>query len=184
MIARLVAYNHDPVTRVRSVASGARPWRHGVTHPPGYRVFSQHGVASGASMTTDLWRRIVADATVPAYSFGTRRAVPPLETLRRIRPRLRAAGITRLADVTGLDWIGIPVYQAIRPNSRTLSASQGKGLTRAQAQVSALMEALEGFHAERLLYTSVRETIGTMRRQVSYDPRVLDLLRPQLLHDA
>src|SRR5690242_3809749 len=81
-------------------------------------------VGSGASMTADLWQRIVSDRTVPAYRFGTRRAVSPTETLRRIRPLLRPAGITRLADVTGLDWIGIPVYQAIRPNSRTLSASQ------------------------------------------------------------
>lgn len=183
MIARFVAYNHDPVTRVRSVAPGARPWRRGATHPPGYRVFSQHGVASGASMTTDLWRRIVADATVPAYSFGTRRAVPPLETLRRIRPRLRAAGITRLADVTGLDWIGVPVYQAMRPNSRTLSASQGKGLTRAQAQVSALMEALEGFHAEDIHHPRTRATVGSMRRQLGYDLRALALIQPALLKD-
>jgi ribosomal protein S12 methylthiotransferase accessory factor len=135
-------------------------------------------------MTTKLWRRIVSDETVPRYSFGTRRAVPPAETLRRIRPRLRAAGITRLADVTGLDWVGVPVYQAIRPNSRTLSASQGKGLTRAQAQVSALMEALEGFHAEDIRRPRVRATIGSMRRQLGYDPRALAVIRPALLTDA
>jgi YcaO-like protein with predicted kinase domain len=134
-------------------------------------------------MTTNLWRRIVADATVPAYSFGTRRAVPPTETLRRIRPRLRAAGITRLADVTGLDWIGVPVYQAIRPNSRTLSASQGKGLTRAQAQVSALMEALEGFHAEKIHQPRTRATVGSMRRQLGYDLRALAVIQPALLKD-
>lgn len=135
-------------------------------------------------MTTELWRRIVSDETVPRYSFGTRRAVPPAETLRRIRPRLRAAGITRLADVTGLDWVGVPVYQAIRPNSRTLSASQGKGLTRGQAQVSALMEALEGFHAEDIRRPRVRATIGSMRRQLGYDPRALAVIRPALLTDA
>lgn len=135
-------------------------------------------------MTTDLWQRISADATVPGYRFGTCRAAPPSETLRRIRPRLRAAGITRLADVTGLDWIGIPVYQAIRPNSRTLSASQGKGLTRAQAQVSALMEALEGFHAEDIHEPGVRETIGGMRRQLGYDLQTLALTHPTRLKDA
>ena len=37
-------------------------------------------------------------------------------------------GITRLADVTGLDRIGIPVWMAVRPNSKTLAVSQGKGL--------------------------------------------------------
>jgi YcaO-like protein with predicted kinase domain len=135
-------------------------------------------------MTTDLWRRIVADTTVPTYSFGTRRAVPPGETLRRIRPRMRAAGITRLADVTGLDWIGLPVYQAIRPNSRTLSASQGKGLTRGQAQVSALMEAIEGFHAEKIRQPRVRATVGSMRGQLGYDLSALAVTQRTLLTDA
>ena len=135
-------------------------------------------------MTTALWRRIVADTTVARYSFGTRRAIPPSQTLRRIRPLMRDAGITRLADVTGLDWIGIPVYQAIRPNSRTLSASQGKGLTRAQARVSALMEALEGFHAEKIRQPSVRATVGSMRRQLDYDLRALSVTQPALLTDA
>jgi ribosomal protein S12 methylthiotransferase accessory factor len=135
-------------------------------------------------MTTDLWRRIVADPTVPTYSFGTRRAIRPSETLRWIRPRMRAAGITRLADVTGLDWIGVPVYQAIRPNSRTLSASQGKGLTRGQARVSALMEALEGFHAERIRQPRVRATVGSMRGQLGYDLGALAVTQPALLTDA
>ena len=58
-------------------------------------------------------------------------------------------GITRLAEVTGLDRIGIPVWMAIRPNSRTLAVSQGKGLTDAAAQASALMEAAEIASAER-----------------------------------
>ena len=47
-------------------------------------------------------------------------------------------GITRLADVTGLDNIGIPVFQAIRPNARSLSVSQGKGVSLEAAQASAL----------------------------------------------
>src|SRR5215472_9591286 len=99
-------------------------------------------------MSTPLWERIVSDTARPRYHFGTQRAAAPDETLRRIKPLLPRAGITRLADVTGLDWIGLPVYQAIRPNSRNISVSQGKGLTRAQAKVSALMESLESFHAE------------------------------------
>ena len=135
-------------------------------------------------MTTSLWQRIASDTSVPEYSFGTRRAVPPTETLRRIRPVARAAGVTRLADITGLDWVGIPVYQAIRPNSRALSASQGKGLTRGQAQASALMEAIEVFHAEEIVLPSLRETVGEMRRALGYDPRALNMINPRLLHDA
>jgi YcaO-like protein with predicted kinase domain len=59
-------------------------------------------------------------------------------------------GITRLGNITGLDRIGIPVVAAIRPNSRSVSVSQGKGLDLPQAMTSALMEAIEGFHAEEV----------------------------------
>jgi YcaO-like protein with predicted kinase domain len=59
-------------------------------------------------------------------------------------------GITRLGNITGLDHIGIPVVVAVRPNSRSVSVSQGKGLDLAQAIVSGLMEAIEGFHAEEV----------------------------------
>jgi ribosomal protein S12 methylthiotransferase accessory factor len=56
-------------------------------------------------------------------------------------------------------------------------------LTRAQARVSALMEALEGFHAEEIAQPSVRETVGNMRRRLAYDPYTLPLNRPSLLSD-
>jgi YcaO-like protein with predicted kinase domain len=59
-------------------------------------------------------------------------------------------GITRLGNITGLDRIGIPVVVAVRPNSRSVSVSQGKGLELSQAMASALMEAIEGFHAEEI----------------------------------
>src|SRR6201999_785112 len=76
----------------------------------------------------------------------TLRSRDPEETLRLLLPHLERHGITRLANVTGLDRIGIPVYQAIRPNSRGLSLSQGKGVDEVSAQVSALMESLECHH--------------------------------------
>ena len=69
-------------------------------------------------------------------------------------------GITRLGNITGLDRIGIPVAVAVRPNSRSVSVSQGKGVELSQAMASALMEAAEGFHAEE---------IGPLRRS-SYRP--------------
>lgn len=58
-------------------------------------------------------------------------------------------GITRIGDLTGLDRIGLPVWFASRPNSRGLSVSQGKGLTHAQARISAVMESVEGAIAEQ-----------------------------------
>ena len=81
---------------------------------------------------------------------GTDRSVPPDVTLARIEALRTPAGITRLADITGLDRIGLPVYTAVRPNARSLAVSQGKGLDADAARASALMEALECWYAETL----------------------------------
>ena len=59
-------------------------------------------------------------------------------------------GITRVANVTGLDRIGIPVVMVCRPNARSLAVSQGKGLDLDSAMVSGLMEAAELHHAEHI----------------------------------
>src|SRR5713226_10760784 len=84
------------------------------------------------------------------FRQGTHRTVSPADTLKRVRPYAGRMGITRLGNVTGLDRIGIPVAIAVRPNSRSVSVSQGKGLDLPQAMASALMEAAEGFHAEEI----------------------------------
>lgn len=81
---------------------------------------------------------------------GTHRLFSPEETLARVTPFLPAMGITRIANVTGLDSIGIPVVMVARPNSRSISVSQGKGATLAAAKASGVMESIEGFHAERI----------------------------------
>jgi ribosomal protein S12 methylthiotransferase accessory factor len=82
------------------------------------------------------------------FRRGTHRTNPPEETAARVAPLARQIGITRVGNVTGLDEIGIPVVIAVRPNSRSFSVSQGKGLNLAQARASALMEAIELFHGE------------------------------------
>ncbi|WP_173512185.1 YcaO-like family protein [Sinorhizobium psoraleae] len=64
-------------------------------------------------------------------------------TFGRIEPLLPEFGITRLARLTGLDCIGIPVWNAVCPNSKSLVINQGKGITDIDAKVSAAMEALE-----------------------------------------
>ncbi len=84
------------------------------------------------------------------YRAGTHRVCSPTVTLAKLSPRLAEFGITRVADITGLDRIGIPVAVAIRPNSRNLSVSQGKGLKPAAAAVSAVMESIELEHAESI----------------------------------
>jgi ribosomal protein S12 methylthiotransferase accessory factor len=79
---------------------------------------------------------------------GTHRCRDPEQTLAAIMPLLPGFGITRLADLTGLDCLGVPVAAAYRPAAATLSAAQGKGATLAAAKVSAAMEAIETWHAE------------------------------------
>jgi ribosomal protein S12 methylthiotransferase accessory factor len=79
---------------------------------------------------------------------GTIRARSAEETLERLRPRIPEFGITRVASVTGLDVLGVPVWMAVRPLALSLSVSQGKGVTNALAYISAVMESIEMYHAE------------------------------------
>lgn len=92
---------------------------------------------------------------------GTVRTRSPEQTWTALSGRLAEYGITRVADLTGLDTIGLPVWTAIRPASRTLSTSQGKGATGLLARISAVMEAIELWHVEQPLsvdgYGSARD---------------------------
>ena len=82
------------------------------------------------------------------YTNGTHRLISPQETVEGVRPFMRRMGITRIANVTGLDCIGIPVVMVVRPNARSVAVSQGKGLDLWAAKASGLMESVEGYHAE------------------------------------
>ena len=99
---------------------------------------------------------ILADAPAPSaaakrYFHGTHRICAPEETLARLQPLLPTMGITRIANVTGLDRTGIPVVMVCRPNARSMTVSQGKGLTLGAAKASGVMEALEIWHAEHIV---------------------------------
>lgn len=106
--------------------------------------------------------------SLKSYRRGTHRVVPPEQTVARISSVARAIGITRLANITGLDRVGIPVAQAVRPNARSLAVSQGKGLTLSAAKASALMESVETYLAERVaqpvILSSLDDLVG--RRDV------------------
>ena len=96
-----------------------------------------------------------------AYRLGTHRTLTPADTLRQVQPLLKQMGISRTANITGLDRVGIPTYTAFRPHSRSISVSQGKGSTLEAAKVSAIMESVETYHAENishpLRYASVQQ---------------------------
>lgn len=77
---------------------------------------------------------------VPLYSD---RICGPEQTWSRIEALLPRFGVTRLSRLTGLDRVGIPVWNAVSPNARSIVINQGKGITDIDAKVSAAMEALE-----------------------------------------
>ncbi|MEO5358280.1 MAG: YcaO-like family protein [Nitrospirae bacterium YQR-1] len=83
------------------------------------------------------------------YWYSTQRSVSPNETYNTIKPYFRKIGLTRLANITGLDRIGIHTVLAIRPNSYYLSVDAGKGFTLEAAEVSAAMECIERYTAEQ-----------------------------------
>jgi len=89
------------------------------------------------------------------------RTVDIKDTLARIEPIMKKAGITRVADITDLDRVGIPVFSAIRPSAETgaISVYNGKGLTKEEAKVSAIMEGVERYSAEVRGYNIVRQGV-------------------------
>lgn len=96
-----------------------------------------------------------------AVAEGTLRTLGLEDTWARLQPQLAARGITRVADLTGLDILGVPVWTAIRPAAATLAASAGKGLSHTAARISAVMESLEVAVAEQARPPGV--THGTAR---------------------
>lgn len=105
-------------------------------------------------------RRCWADAVITAgiqdgrtakrHTTGCHRGRAPAETLARAERWKTRCGVTRVANVTGLDRIGYPVFVAIRPNARSLATAQGKGPDETSARASALMESIEMWHAENI----------------------------------
>jgi len=84
------------------------------------------------------------------YQQETHRTRSPEETYAVIKDLVVPAGITRVADITGLDRLGIPVFSCIRPDAAegSISVYNGKGATEMAARVSAIMEGLERYSAE------------------------------------
>jgi YcaO-like protein with predicted kinase domain len=99
---------------------------------------------------------------------GTIREVSAKKTLARLKPILQEFGITRLANITGLDTIGIPVWTVVRPLARSLSVSQGKGITQDLAMVSGIMESIEVFHAEQRQPPAVIQNLFEFNRDSSF----------------
>jgi YcaO-like protein with predicted kinase domain len=122
--------------------------------------------------------------TQKLHRGGTHRVVTPATTLERVRPHLAQMGITRIANVTGLDYVGIPVVMVTRPNSRALSVSQGKGIDLDHAKASGVMEAIETYHGERIdLPLQLASHTEIRRHHTVADPSTLPRLPNSRFHD-
>lgn len=85
------------------------------------------------------------------YFEGTHRVIAPRKTIEINEDKLKIAGITRIADITDLDRIGLPIYTAIRPTAAegAISIYGGKGISKDHAKASAMMEGFERYSAEK-----------------------------------
>jgi ribosomal protein S12 methylthiotransferase accessory factor len=120
---------------------------------------------------------LAAEASVSTeilYRTGTYRSASPESTRERMLPMLDRFSITRVADITHLDEIGIPTMVCYRPDSKTLAMGMGSGIDPAQAWVSAVMESVETWHLEYarlpMAGTGSADAVG-----LDYDVRALSL---------
>lgn len=91
------------------------------------------------------------------YTKETHRSETLKKTYENIKDIIYDIGITRIADITNLDRIGIPVYSCIRPEAKygAISIYNGKGATKEAAKVSAIMEGIERYTAEQINYEDI-----------------------------
>ena len=133
---------------------------HSVSKPRSYWLGGQSEFASAATQTSIRTRSLE-------------------ETEANARAWLDRHGITRIADVTDLDRVGIPTFHSVRPTAASglNTVTSGKGITSAAARVSAMMEAIERTWCE-LHGDSPRVTsFATLRNEdaLALDPRRLIL---------
>ncbi|MGB3907037.1 MAG: YcaO-related McrA-glycine thioamidation protein [Methanomethylovorans sp.] len=93
---------------------------------------------------------IILDESL-TYIEGTQRVLTEDKTLQKVQLLLKDIGVTRIANITDLDRIGIPVFSSIRPSAAegAISVYSGKGANEVQARISAIMESFERCLAER-----------------------------------
>jgi ribosomal protein S12 methylthiotransferase accessory factor len=98
---------------------------------------------------------------------GVERGVRPSVTIRRARAMLDVIGVTKVADVTDLDRVGIPNFMAVRPHDLGpgISYYSGKGRTRSDAHAGALMEAIERHAGESYDGPITQSSYHNLRQQ-------------------
>lgn len=100
--------------------------------------------------------------------MGQGSAFLPQGTIARALALRAAFGVTRIANLTGLDRTGIPVVMVCRPNARSSAVFNGKGVDIASAKASALMEAIETWHAENIRLALIFASVADLRGRVNH----------------
>jgi len=114
---------------------------------------------------------------------GTHRIRSPEETFEIIKPYFKQVGLTRIADITGLDRIGISVMASVRPNAVLLAVDSGKGFTKIAAQVSAAMECIERYCGETCQLDSVYSSYEELAKRHTMIPENrLPLTKNSIFH--
>ena len=106
-----------------------------------------------------------------SYIEGSQRVYDETTTLEKTKAQLKNIGVTRIADITNLDRLGIPVFSSIRPSAApgAISIYSGKGSTNERARISAIMESFERCLAERAgLNTNIKSDISSPTMVESY----------------
>ncbi|MDO5822977.1 YcaO-related McrA-glycine thioamidation protein [Methanobrevibacter sp.] len=113
------------------------------------------------------------------YFEGTHRVIAPKKTVEINWNKLKTAGITRIADISDLDRIGMPIFSAIRPTAEdgAVSIYGGKGISKDHAKASAMMEGFERYSAEKQENDkTIIATIEEISQKGKYiDPKSLNL---------
>jgi ribosomal protein S12 methylthiotransferase accessory factor len=94
-----------------------------------------------------------------------------LATTLELLPALRERyGITRVANITRLDRVGIPTFCAVVPDSPSfISVYNGKGTTNEAALIGAVFEAVERQVAAKPELPIRRERVSRLRRSLHLD---------------
>lgn len=108
-------------------------------------------LAGGVGNQRHSYEYWLGDHLAKHSSRGVERSIRPGATIRRARAVLDIIGVTKVAELTDLDRVGIPNFITVRPDDLGpgISYYNGKGTTRADAHAGALMEAVERHAAER-----------------------------------
>lgn len=124
---------------------------------------------------------MILKSVLKVYIADTHRARAPKDTLKKVRRITGKAGITRVADITGLDRLGIPIFTSIRPGAQegAVTVYTGKGCTPQEAEVSAIMEGIERFSAEQGTLTLIKGSYKVLRTRYNLlDP--IRLILPKI----